>query len=145
MRKILTDESVNFTDLQSPCGAAIGQIAYNYDGNVYSCDEGRLFEIFKLGSVDDTYKEIVTSESSCAIVKSSINDNPYCEKCAYKPYCGLCPVCHYAKTGNIISKLPDERCKILMGMFDYIFEKLVSDEEYRKVFMEWVWRILSKI
>ena len=27
--------------LRSPCGAGIGQLLYNYDGKVYTCDEGR--------------------------------------------------------------------------------------------------------
>ena len=138
LRKILTKECINFTDLESPCGAAIVQLAYSYDGSIYTCDEGRLYDIFKLGTVDDRYSDIVTSESACAIVKASINDNPVCEVCAYKPYCGLCPVCSFADTGNIISKLPDRRCRILIGMFDYIFEKLLFDDEYKKVFLSWL-------
>ncbi len=138
LQKILTKESVNFTDLQSPCGAVIGQLAYSYNGNIYTCDEGRLYDLFKLGTVDDNYKDIVMSPGTCAIVRSSINDNPVCEVCAYKPICGLCPVCSYAETGNIISKLPNRRCEILMGMYDHIFSKLVTDDEYRKVFFSWV-------
>jgi len=138
LRKILTKDCVNFTDLQSPCGAAIGQLAYSYDGSVYTCDEGRLFEIFQIGTVDDRYNEVVTSPGSCAVVRASINDNPVCEICAYKPFCGLCPVCSYAQTNNIIPKLPDQRCEILIGMFDHIFEKLLNDKEYRRVFMSWV-------
>jgi len=138
LRKILTKDSVNFTDLQSPCGAAIGQLAYSYDGNIYTCDEGRLYDVFKLGTVDNKYKEIIGSGSTCAIVRASINDNPVCETCAYKPICGLCPVCSYAETGNVISKLPDRRCRILIGMFDHIFDKLINDVEYRNVFMSWI-------
>jgi len=138
LRKILTKECVNFTDLESPCGAAIGQLAYNYDGSIHTCDEGRLYEIFKLGTVDDKYKDVVTSQGACGVVKASINDNPVCEICAYKPICGLCPVCSYAETGNIISDLPDRRCRILIGMFDHIFDKLLHDKEYREVFMSWI-------
>ena len=29
-------------ELRSPCGAGTGQIAYYYDGNIYTCDEGRM-------------------------------------------------------------------------------------------------------
>jgi len=138
LRKFLTKECVNFTDLQSPCGAAIGQLAYNYDGSIYTCDEGRLYDIFRLGTVDDSYKSILTSKGTQGIVKASINDNPVCEKCAYKPFCGLCPVCAYAERGNILSKLPNRRCEMLIGMYDHIFDKLVNDKEYRDVFMKWV-------
>lgn len=138
LRKILTKESVNFTDLESPCGAAIGQLAYNYNGSIHTCDEGRLYDIFRLGTVDDKYKDIVASTGTCGIVRASINDNPICEVCAYKPYCGLCPVCNYADNNTLIPKLPDRRCRILKGMFDHIFEKLLLDKEYRKVFFSWL-------
>lgn len=138
LRKILKKEGDNFTDLQSPCGAAISQLAYNYDGGIYTCDEGRLFDIFKLGTVEDKYKDVLSSKEALSIVKSSMNDNPSCEICAYKPYCGLCPVCSYSETNNIITKIPDRRCDILKGMFDYIFEKLLFDKEYRQVFFGWL-------
>jgi len=136
-RKIFTDECVNFTDLQSPCGAAIGQLAYNYDGSIRTCDEGRLYDLFKLGTVDDSYEDIMKSPQTCGIVKASMNDNPVCEICAYKPYCGLCPVCNYALTGNIISRLPNDRCKMFMGMFDYVIEKTLFDKNYKKIFVDW--------
>ena len=138
LRKILTKECVNFTDLESPCGAAIAQLAYNYNGNIHTCDEGRLFDIFKLGTVNDKYKDLLTSGETASIVRASINDNPVCEICAYKPYCGLCPVCSYSETNNIITKLPNRRCDILMGMFDYIFEKLLFSKEYKGVFFSWL-------
>jgi uncharacterized protein len=138
LRKILTGECVNFTDLESPCGAAIAQLAYSQDGGVYTCDEGRQYEMFRLGTVDNSYGEIITSRLTKAMVHASINDNPVCERCAYKPYCGLCPVCSFAETGNVISKLPDRRCKILIGMFDHLFEKILFDPEYRKVFFLWL-------
>ena len=138
LRKMLTNDNVNFTDLQSPCGAAIGQLAYNYDGQVYTCDEGKLFDIFNLGTVDDDYSTIVTGAPACTISKASINDNPMCDSCAYKPYCGLCPVCSYAETNNIIPDMPDRRCRILMGMFDFLFDKIVNDEKARKVLFDWV-------
>ena len=42
LRKILLNEPVNYMELRSPCGGAIGQMAYYYDGNIYTCDEGRM-------------------------------------------------------------------------------------------------------
>jgi hypothetical protein len=42
LSKILTDRDPNYLDERSPCGACIGQVAYNYDGKIYSCDEGRM-------------------------------------------------------------------------------------------------------
>ena len=47
---------VNYMELRSPCGAGIGQLAYYADGNIFTCDEGRmLYEMgdatFCLGNV----------------------------------------------------------------------------------------------
>ncbi len=138
LRKIVRKDCYNFADLQSPCGAAISQLAYNYDGGVYTCDEGKLFDVFRLGTVSDKYRDLLTSRETAGIVRASINDNPVCEVCVYKPYCGLCPVCSYSETSNIITKLPNRRCEILKGMFDYVFEKLLFDDKYREVFFSWL-------
>ena len=67
LTKILTDYDPNHLDFRSPCGAGIGQLAYNYNGDVYTCDEGRMLsmmddESFRLGNVrENTYQEIVGS------------------------------------------------------------------------------------
>jgi hypothetical protein len=42
LAKIFRPKDPNFMDNRSPCGACIGQVAYNYDGKIYSCDEGRM-------------------------------------------------------------------------------------------------------
>jgi len=138
LRKILTKEGCNFTDMQSPCGAAIGQLAYDHKGDVYTCDEGRLYDIFKLGTVNDQYKGLLTSPETFGIVMASTNDSLICDNCVYKPYCGICPVCSYAENKNVITKLPNMKCKILKGMFDYVFERLLFNKEYKKVFLSWL-------
>ncbi len=51
LTKILGGEDPNFLDVRSPCGAAIGQVAYSYDGKVFTCDEGRM--LHEMG--DDTF------------------------------------------------------------------------------------------
>lgn len=140
LKKIMTDEDPNYLDLRSPCGAVIGQMAYNYDGSVYSCDEGRMIgDIFKVGTVDNNYNDIICSEETCNLVASSINDTYLCDNCAFKPYCGICPVINYATTGNLIPKLAvDMRCKIYKGLFTFLFEKLLYDEKYRQKFELWI-------
>lgn len=125
--KANTEYDPNFLDWRSPCGAAIGQLVYDYNGSVYTCDEGRMIgeDIFKIGDVyKNTYKDLTTCDETCAIIASSINDtNSYCDICAYKPYCGLCPVCNYGEQGNIIAKIPETtRCKIFKAQFKYFFE-----------------------
>jgi len=139
LKKVLNEEDPLYLDLQSPCGAAIGQLAYDQKGNIYTCDEARMFDEFKLGNVKkDSYKDILTSPKTCSIVAASTNDTLLCDACVWKPYCGVCPVCTYATRGTLITQLPlDYRCKILKKQFNYIFEKMLSDKKYLDLFMKW--------
>ncbi|MEM4267765.1 MAG: His-Xaa-Ser system radical SAM maturase HxsB [Candidatus Woesearchaeota archaeon] len=152
--KIFAQEDPNYLDLRSPCGAVIGQLAYNYNGDIYSCDEARMLsdDTFKLGNIHDintqesaSYFKIVSSQKSCSIISSSINDTQFCDFCAYKPYCGVCPVCNYAEHGSVITPVPHTRhCQIYKAMFTYIFEKL-SDEKARQVFSSWLSAPIDKV
>jgi uncharacterized protein len=123
--KITNEEDPGYLDLRSPCGAVIGQMAYDYDGSIYSCDEARMIgeDLFKVGDVNNNdYKEVLTCDNTCAIVNASILDNySTCKICAYKPYCGVCPVCNYAEQGNVIGKISQtDRCKIYKIQFDWL-------------------------
>ena len=140
LMKILTNIDPNLVDLRTPCGAAIGQLLYNYDGKIFSCDEGRMSgdDIFCLGNVNQNFKEIISSKDTKCLIEASFNDNYLCDNCAYKPYCGVCPVCNYHIYGTLIPNLSnDKRCKILKGQFEFIFEKFIFDEKYRKKFFKW--------
>ncbi len=142
LRKILGQgPDQDYLDLRSPCGAAIGQLLYNHDGSIFTCDEGRMVkgDIFKIGDVDMKYPEVLTSNKTCAIVASSVNDCFICDDCVYKPYCGLCPVCNYFEQGSIIAKVPETpRCKIYMAQFDYIVDKYFFDDECKAILDKWI-------
>lgn len=137
--KILKKRDPNFLDLQSPCGAAIGQLAYDYDGKIYSCDEGRMTgdDFFMLGNVyEDDYKSLFMKPKTASLIASSVNDTYLCDACIYQPYCGLCPVINYMNTGNVVPKLAqDFRCKILMVQFDYLFDKIKNDKKFKEYIM----------
>ena len=126
-QKIKGKTDPGYLDLKSPCGAAIGQLVYNYDGRIYSCDEARMLkeDLFMLGDVKkDNYKDILTSDKTCSVINASINENFICNNCVYKPYCGVCPVCNYAEHGNIIADIKNTaRCKIFMEQFGWVFKK----------------------
>jgi len=134
LKKILSDEDPMYLDLMSPCGAAIGQMAYNYSGDIFSCDEARMLkdDLFKLGNVyENNYKEILTSAKTCNLISASVNDTYMCNSCSFQPYCGLCPVCNYAYSGTLVPQLStDFRCNVLMGQFNYLFEKLVTEPNF---------------
>lgn len=143
--KILTDRDPNHMDYRSPCGAGVGQIAYNYNGDVYTCDEGRMFgrvgdDSFKIGNVrGNSYKELMESDvvkSMC--VASCLEAIPSCSDCVYKPYCGICPVYNYSEQGDIFGQMPTNgRCKINKAIFDYLFEKL-QNKKILKIFQRWI-------
>ncbi len=141
LQKILTETDPNFVDIRSPCGAAIEQLSYTPEGDIFSCDEARMVgeDLFKLGNVKkDTYRKIISSNQTCSLVASSINDCQICDYCVYKPYCGICPVCNFVEQGSIIAKtLETPRCKIYKAQFTYLFEKL-KNLENKKIFQDWI-------
>lgn len=144
LSKILYGQSVNYMELRSPCGAGIGQIAITANGNVYTCDEGRMMaemgdEAFCLGNVfENDYFEWIQSSNCQAICSASLLDTlPGCCDCVYKPYCGVCPVINYAINGSI-TQVCAERCKIYKGILNILFEYIIkNDERIMTIFEEW--------
>lgn len=145
LKKILTDYDPNHLDYRSPCGAGIGQLAYNYNGNVYTCDEGRMIsmmgdESFCLGDIKkNTYQEIVGSPVVRTLcIASCLDGLPGCDSCVYKPYCGICPIYNYSEQNNIFGQMPtNERCKINKAILDFLFEKL-QNPKIREIFEKWL-------
>jgi uncharacterized protein len=130
----------NYSDFESPCGAIISQLAYSHNGDIYTCDEGRQYELFKLGNVKvNSYNEILNSEQAREMISCSVNDSLFCDNCAYKPFCGVCPVCTFSEEDSLIPKIPtNKRCKIYKKTFDYIFSCLSNDKEASSVFYSWL-------
>lgn len=136
---------VNYMELRSPCGAGIGQVAYYYDGNIYTCDEARMLQemgdaSFRIGNViKDSYDTVMNSKICRAVCKYSILESlPQCCDCVYLPYCGVCPVVNYALEKDVISRSNHNyRCKIYKGMMDTIFE-LILDAENKKIMERWI-------
>lgn len=145
LKKILKNEPINYMELRSPCGGGIGQLAYYFDGNVYTCDEGRMLAEmgdtrFKVGNVfKDSYMDLMSSECTKATcISSCLECNMICNSCVYLPYCGTCPVINLAQNNNIFSKKKDYRCKIYSGMMDILFDYINNDETVLKIFEEWI-------
>ena len=147
LSKILGGYAQNYMELRSPCGASLGQLAYYYDGSIYTCDEARMVaesgdSAFKLGDVfSSNYQDLVSTGTCLATcAASAIETIPGCCDCVYQPYCGVCPVINYAHNGDIFSKnVRDYRCQIYGGMLDYIFELLhKGDPETISILKSWV-------
>lgn len=147
LKKILLGVSENYMELRSPCGAAIGQVAYFYDGNVFTCDEGRmLYEMgndsFKLGNVfENSYDDLMQSPVCKAMcVASCLESQLNCCDCVYQPYCGTCPVVSLAQENDLFFKNKNAfRCKIYGGMLDTLFEILYeNNDENIKILKKWI-------
>lgn len=136
LRKILHGDADNYMELRSPCGAGIGQMSYYYNGNVYTCDEGRMMgeagdDTFLLGNVFiDSYDDMVGKKTCRATCAASVVESlPECCDCAYHPYCGVCPVVAYSSSRDVFPRSPfDFRCKIYKGILDILFEHIQEDD-----------------
>jgi len=141
LHKMLTPVDPGYMDVRSPCGAAVGQLAYNYDGKVYTCDEARMLkeDVFLLGNVNtESYQQIVSSPKVKTVLVASTLENFSCDECVYKAYCGICPVLNYFLHGSIFPTInATDGCKIHTAMLDYIFEKR-QDKDIADIFNMWV-------
>ena len=108
LKKMLTNDDPGYVDLTSPAGIGIGAIVYNYDGDVYASDEGRMLAemgdtTFRLGNLHaDSYEEIMLSEALLAPAGGVVSPRsaPMCTDCAFEPYCGADPTYHHATAGT---------------------------------------------
>lgn len=144
-RRILTPFSTGFVDLQSPSGAGISGVIYDFNGDIYPADEGRMLARmgnthFCMGNVfTNTYHEIFESDILKEIVSSScIECMPGCSECAFRTYCGVDVFRNYLETGSIANARPDSFfCKKQKGIFEYIFSKL-EDQDFLNIIHSWI-------
>lgn len=134
LTKILRGQDPNYLDIRSPCGAGIGQLAYDQNGKIYTCDEGRLLaamgdETFLLGDVrETTYRELMGHPTvRTMLLASDLDAQADCAACAYNPYCGVCPVHSHRTQGTLFARARESTlCKIHKGIQDHLFERLAT-------------------
>lgn len=146
LTKILTGEDPNFLDVRSPSGAGIGQLAYNYDGKIFTCDEGRMLhesddDTFLLGDVrTSSYRDIVGHPTvRTLILAGNLDARPDCVNCAYQPYCGVPPVHSHKAQGTLFGRMRESTlCAVHKGIQDYLFEQLgAADPSTLEMFGRW--------
>ena len=136
LTKILGDEEPNFLDIRSPSGSGIGAIAYNYDGKIFSSDEGRMMYesgdgFFQIGDVfTSNYRSLMKHETVRALVMASIREaQPDCVNCTYTPYCGIQPEHSYRTQGTIFGRMRESSlCNVHKGIQDFLFDKLREND-----------------
>jgi len=140
LNKILLKKNKGYAELQIPCGAAIGQLVYDQKGDIYTCDEARIFEEFLIGNVKmDSYKKVLSSNKVLSLVNVSSNLSLLCDACPWFSFCGLCPVHNFSVDGTLISKLPcDMRCQMHKEMINHIFSIIILDKEKKGLLEKWL-------
>jgi His-Xaa-Ser system radical SAM maturase HxsB len=147
LTKILTPYGTGFVDLQSPAGAGINVLVYNYDGDVYATDESRMLaemgdHTFRLGNVHaHSHKDIFTGDSFLNLVAASCNQSlAGCSDCAFQPYCGADPVFHHSTQGDVFGNRPSSLfCQRNMTIIKHLFGLLTSDDqELMRIFFAWI-------
>ncbi len=146
LTRMLTPFATGYVDLQSPAGAGIGAVAYNYDGEVYASDEGRMLaemgdRSLRLGNVHtDGFEEIFGGEAVRVLVNGSVLETmPGCSECAFAPYCGADPVFHYRTQGDLVGHRPTSAfCAKNMGILRHLFGLLRGDDPFvRDLLVSW--------
>ena len=145
LRKMLTPYPTGYVDLQSPSGLGLSVIVYNYDGDVYASDEGRMLAetkdyTFRLGNVhQNTWEELLRDSPLLAMTQATMTEGvPGCCDCAYQPWCGTDPVFHHATQGDVVGHRPTSAwCKRNMGVFRLLIETMEADAEAGQIFRGW--------
>lgn len=147
LTKILTPYGTGFVDLQSPAGAGMNVLVYNYDGDIYATDESRMLaemgdHTFRLGNVrTHTRKDVFTGEPFLNVVSASCNQAlPGCSDCALQTYCGSDPIFNYATQGDVFGNRPtSDFCRRNMAVIKHLFEPISKhDSEVMRIFFAWI-------
>lgn len=133
LNKMLSPFDAGYVDLQTPTGAGLAVLVYNYDGYVYPSDEARMLvesgdRSLRLGRIGDSLESLLGSDVERNLVASSWSaEAADCRDCAYNPYCGPDPIAAHAEWGTFA--VPAHRtthCQRQMWLFDFLFAKLRS-------------------
>ena len=140
MLRVLRGEHWRF-----PFGDVVARLAYDWDGSVYTGEDGRLLAadgdaFFKIGTVrESTLGSLLDHPLARAgLLASQAWSQPMCSQCAYAPFCTVQPVHNHATQGSIWGRMPENRwCGTIMGVFDEIFKRL-DDPKKRPLLEKWL-------
>ena len=146
LTRILTNHGAGFVDLQSPAGIGIAGIIFNYDGDVYASDEGRMAaeqgdRSFRLGNImTDSYENIMLSDNLLVPLAESLPESaPMCNECAFLPLCGADPLYHHATQKDFLGhKAFSGFCFKNMELFRHLITTLERDDRDAQILRSWV-------
>jgi radical SAM protein with 4Fe4S-binding SPASM domain len=147
LTKILTPYTTGYVDLQSPTGAGISVLVYNYDGDCYASDESRMLaemgdHTFRFGNVhQDTCATMVQSPAYQYLLSAACNEVlPGCADCAFQDYCGADPVRHHATQHDAFGHRPTSSfCQKNIAIITHLFRLIRrGDPEVLRIFFAWI-------
>jgi His-Xaa-Ser system radical SAM maturase HxsB len=145
LTRMLSDRPIGYVDLRSPAGVGIGALVYNYDGNVFASDEGRMLaetgdNAFRLGHVNqDSYKSLILSDKLVDAISSSLTQcAPECSTCVFESHCGADPVYHHATQGDALGIKPlSAFCARQKGIMSLLLDILENSPEEADTLRRW--------
>ena len=145
LNKILGTFDAGYVDLQSPTGAGMSVMVYNYDGHVYPSDEARMLAetgdvSLRLGTIGEPVAELLKSTVQQALTKSSLTANaPTCQKCPYNHFCAPNPVDAQAQFGSMSAPAENtEHCRRHLWLFDAFYRMIQGADDWTlDLFHEW--------
>lgn len=147
LSRMLTPFATGFVDLQSPSGAGISGVIYDYDGSVFPADEARMLarmgdRHFCLGNVlHDTWHAIFAGKDLKHLtMQSCVETTPPCSWCVYQAYCGTDPIRNYLESGRELRNMAGTSfCVRHKRIFDGLFTRLYhADSTTRDIFWSWI-------
>lgn len=145
--RILTPFSTGFVDLQSPAGAGISGVIYDYDGSVFPADEARMLarmgnRHFCLGNVlQNSFHDIFAGQKLKSLtMQSCVETTPPCSWCVYQTYCGTDPVRNYLESGKETRNMSGTPfCTKHKRIFDGLFDRLLhADSGTQDIIWSWI-------
>lgn len=137
LNKILSPFDAGYVDLQSPTGAGLAVLVYNYDGYVYPSDEARMIAAtgdtsLRLGRIGDPLESLLSSPVQHELVAASLSHIvPGCRDCAYNAFCGPDPVGAYNELGSCSAPAQlSDHCRRQLWLFDFLFERLRTADRW---------------
>lgn len=146
LQRMLSSYPTGYVDLQSPAGAGLAVLVYNYDGDVYASDEGRMLaemgdKRFRLGNVhQNNWRSLHLESYLLSDAYESMTDGvPGCSDCTFQPWCGSDPVRHYATQGDIVGHKPTSSfCRKNMEIMRHLVQLLEDNKEAARILRSWV-------
>jgi len=145
LNKMLSSFDGGYVDLQSPTGAGLSALVYNYDGFVYPSDEARMLAeagdtSLRLGRIGEPLSELRNSRVQQDLIRASlVEQTPGCAECAYNLFCAPNPVDAKAQFGTLFPPVDQtEHCRRHLWLFDHFFLLLrAGDDDLLDLFHTW--------